>query len=68
MPPPPTLRDLRRAAGLSVTEVARRVACVDQTIYSWEQGRKRPRGDMLARLAAALGQSRPDVAAAIERR
>ena len=68
MPPHPTLRDLRRAAGMSVTDVARRVKCVDQTVYAWEQGRKRPRGDMLDRLAAALGQARPEVAAAIERR
>jgi DNA-binding transcriptional regulator YiaG len=42
-------RALRRAAGLSIGEVAHVVGVAPSTIYRWETARRRPRGDAARR-------------------
>ena len=47
--------DIRRAAGLTQTELAALLAVSPRTIQSWEQGRRRP-GGPAAKLLANLAQ------------
>lgn len=50
------VRACREAAGLSVTQLARRVGVHEHTVYSWEAGRiTAPRERTLRELAFALG-------------
>jgi len=49
------LAALRRAAGLSQTELAQLVGEPQQNIAFWEQSEKPPRSDVLPKLAKVLG-------------
>jgi transcriptional regulator with XRE-family HTH domain len=49
------LAALRRAAGLSQTELAQLVGEPQQNIAFWEQSEKPPRSDVLPKLARVLG-------------
>jgi transcriptional regulator with XRE-family HTH domain len=49
------LRELRLAAGLSQTELARRVGVPQPNIAFWERSEKPPRSDVLPAMAEALG-------------
>ena len=51
------LAELRKAAGLSQTELARLVGESQQNIAFWEQSEKPPRSDVLLNLAKVLGVS-----------
>lgn len=49
------LRALRKAAGLSVQDLAGQVGVTRQAVWWWEQGRSYPTVDVAWRLADALG-------------
>ncbi|OGR15198.1 MAG: hypothetical protein A2341_07150 [Deltaproteobacteria bacterium RIFOXYB12_FULL_58_9] len=49
------LAELRKAAGLSQTELANLIDVPQQNIAYWEQAEKPPRSDVLPRLAEVLG-------------
>jgi transcriptional regulator with XRE-family HTH domain len=49
------LASLRKAAGLSQTELAKLVGEKQQNIAFWEQSEKPPRSDVLPKLASVLG-------------
>jgi transcriptional regulator with XRE-family HTH domain len=49
------LVDLRKAAGLTQTDLAELVGVPQQTIAFWEQSSRPPRSEALPRLAKALG-------------
>lgn len=51
------LRETREALGLSQTALARRVGVTQQAIAAYEGGVRRPTGEILVRLSAALGVS-----------
>lgn len=51
------LLELRRAAGLSQTELATALSVPQTTIALWERSDKPPRSDVLPQMAAALGVS-----------
>lgn len=46
------LKAHRTRLGLSVADLARLLGVTTQTIYNWEQGSSRPRGEQLPRIAA----------------
>ena len=52
---PGKLRELRKAKGLSVTELARAINVSEVTVRTWEAGRYHPSPRNLSRLAEALG-------------
>jgi transcriptional regulator with XRE-family HTH domain len=52
-----TLQELRKAAGLSQTELAERSHTSIDSLRNWEQDRVLPRIDAAAKLARALGVS-----------
>ncbi len=58
-----TLQELRQAAGMSQTELARRSETPIDTLRKWEQGRTLPSIDAASRLAKALGVSLDRLAA-----
>lgn len=58
-----TLRNRRADAGLSQTELGRRVGKDRQTIHAYEQRRHVPPLDVAARMATALGCSLDDLEA-----
>jgi len=49
------LAELRKAAGLSQTELAEALAVPQSNIAFWEQSEKPPRSDLLPQMADALG-------------
>ncbi len=49
------LRDARRRAGLSQTELARRLGTTQSVISRWEHGHDTPRTDTLATILRACG-------------
>lgn len=51
-----TGRGIRKAAGLSMGEVAKVVGVSEPTIWRWEEGKNRPRGAAAARWAALLDE------------
>jgi transcriptional regulator with XRE-family HTH domain len=51
------LQELRKAAGMSQTELAARSGTAIDTLRKWEQGRTLPSIEAAARLATALGVS-----------
>lgn len=55
MDPASTLREARRRAGLSQTELATRAGTSQATISAYETGRKQPSVSTLGRLLAATG-------------
>lgn len=52
-----TLREVRRRAGLSQNELARRSGVASTLISAYENGRRVPSGDALIRLIEACGGS-----------
>lgn len=63
---PPTLLDLRRAAGLTQTQLAERVGCKQHTISDLERGVSRASLHMARRLAVELGVTLDAVAQALD--
>lgn len=53
----PGIRARRKAAGLTLTDVAERLGVTQQAIGRWERGEALPSADRLPDLAAALGCS-----------
>lgn len=51
------IKRLRLAQGITQQAVADAVGVTVRTIISWEQGKRVPGGDKIARLAQALGVS-----------
>lgn len=49
------IREYREAAGLSQTEVGRRLGVKQQSVGKWERGSALPQGARLAELADVLG-------------
>ncbi|MBA2763923.1 MAG: helix-turn-helix transcriptional regulator [Thermoleophilaceae bacterium] len=54
MDPAATIRDCRRAAGLTQAELARRAGTSQATLSAYETGAKQPSLDILSKLLAAL--------------
>jgi len=54
LPEPQTCRALRRAAGVTVREMARTVGVSRQAVEFWESGKRRPSGPNLERYVEAL--------------
>ncbi len=63
--PDRTLSQLRRAAGLTQPQLARRLGVSESTVAKWDIGLRTPNTRNLARLARALGVSAADLAAAL---
>lgn len=57
----PGIRARRKAAGLSLEELAAAVGCTRQAAALWEAGQTLPTADRLPQLAAALGCSIDDL-------
>lgn len=53
----PGLRSRRKAAGLTLEEVAAAVGCTLQAVACWERGATLPTADRLPAIARALGCS-----------
>jgi transcriptional regulator with XRE-family HTH domain len=49
------IREARRLAGLTQTELARRLSTTQSAVSNWERGRDTPRVDTLARILEACG-------------
>jgi DNA-binding transcriptional regulator YiaG len=49
-------RALREEAGLSMAEIARAAGVHKATVYRWETGRRRPRGEAAERYLAVLDE------------
>ena len=64
--PTPTLLDLRRAAGLTQTQLADRVGCRQHTISDLERGVSHASLSLARRLAAALGVTIDVIAQALD--
>lgn len=60
------LRTLRRQAGISRTRLAIVAGRCEHTVFLWERGRVAPRGDALARIAAAIGCHPDDLFVEVE--
>lgn len=52
------IAESRKAAGLSQSELARRLNLTPQSVQAWESGRSAPRSNMLVDIAVALGISK----------
>lgn len=57
-----TLQRLRKAAGLSQTELAAKSGMRIDSLRNWEQGRAMPKVDAAHKLATALGVSLDELA------
>ena len=51
----PGIRPRRRAAGMTLEELAAAVGCTLQAVSCWERGQTLPTADRLPQLARALG-------------
>lgn len=51
-----TGRAIRQAAGLSMSEVAEALGVTESTIWRWEQGKHRPRGEPAREWARLLNR------------
>lgn len=51
----PGIRPRRRAAGMTLEELAAEVGCTLQAVSCWERGQTLPTADRLPQLAKALG-------------
>lgn len=56
LPPPVLRKELRKAAGLTLVDVAALVEVSKQSIWLWEAGRVEPRGANRLRYAQVLDQ------------
>jgi DNA-binding transcriptional regulator YiaG len=54
LPPPPTRRALREAAGLTTEQLGHVLGVTRQTVSNWETGRRTPRGAQLESYLEAL--------------
>jgi DNA-binding transcriptional regulator YiaG len=54
LPDPASRRAIRRAAGVSLSELAAVVGVTKGAVQHWERGRRRPTGEHLERYVAAL--------------
>lgn len=54
LPPPELAGAIRRAAGITQAEVADMLGVHVLTVWRWEHGHRRPRGEMARRYRAAL--------------
>ncbi|MFE2828483.1 helix-turn-helix domain-containing protein [Streptomyces sp. NPDC059271] len=54
LPSPDQRAALRKAAGLTLQEVATAVGVTRGAVWHWEQGSREPRGDLLGRYLLAL--------------
>ena len=61
LPPPALRREIRRAAGLSLEQVASAVGVSRQAVAHWEAGTRRPRASHLALYLDLLEQLREAV-------
>jgi transcriptional regulator with XRE-family HTH domain len=61
LPRPAAARRLRRASGLSQSDVARALGAHPSTISNWEHGRRAPTGELLNRYRAVLERLRAEV-------
>ena len=50
----PIFKDMRKKAGLTQVELAKKLGIVQSAISAWESGEKYPRASKLAEIAAAL--------------
>jgi transcriptional regulator with XRE-family HTH domain len=57
------LQRLRKARGLSLSQVAAQLGVSKPTVWAWEQGKARPVGGRIEALAAALGASPAELSA-----
>ncbi len=60
---PKSLQAQRKRLGLSVTDYSKLVGVSQVTIYSWENGKSRPRPEQIATLAALRGLSKREALA-----
>jgi DNA-binding transcriptional regulator YiaG len=58
LPPPRVARAIRMAAGISQGELAAELKVHRVTVARWEDGARRPRGDLLVAYVALLDQLR----------
>lgn len=58
LPPPERRAELRKAAGLTLQEVADAVGVTATSVWFWEQGQRRPSGAHLDAYLDALGALR----------
>jgi transcriptional regulator with XRE-family HTH domain len=56
-----TIKELRRAAGLTQLELANRLQVTPSTVYKWERGANEPSATNLRDLARALGVSMDEI-------
>ncbi len=56
LPAPPQRRSIRRAARVTRAELAAALGVSPMSVYRWETGGARPRGDNAARYAELLEQ------------
>lgn len=61
LPPPAIAKAIRAAAGATQADVAAELGVHRITVARWEQGERRPRGDLAARYAAVIDQLRREV-------
>lgn len=57
----PGIRARRKAAGMTLEDLAAAVGCTLQAVSCWERGQTLPTADRLPQLAAALGCSIDDL-------
>lgn len=57
----PGIRARRKAAGMTLEELAAAVGCTLQAVGCWERGQTLPTADRLPAIAAALGCSIDDL-------
>lgn len=58
LPSPAMARAIREAAGVTQAEVAAELDVAPLTVYRWETGRRRPRGEHLLAYSELLGRLR----------
>ena len=63
LPPPALRRELRRAAGVSVADVAAAIGVSRATVGFWERGEKSPTGANLSKYVEVLRVLRDEAAA-----
>jgi phosphoribosylformylglycinamidine cyclo-ligase len=56
-----TIKELRKAAGLTQLELSNRLGVTPSTVYKWERGANEPSATNLRDLARALGVSMEEI-------
>jgi DNA-binding transcriptional regulator YiaG len=65
-PGPAAINALRERLGLSIAEFARLVGVSSQSVYNWQQGKTRPRGQQLIALSGTRGLGKREVRARLQ--